>query len=191
MNEKASTNAPVGVRRVVTGHNAQGQAVIQSDGPTPTLIVNQALPGLIYHELWEMSAVPAPIPPEEKEPTDHPLVLAPPRGGVRIRFNDIPPEGEHTSPETAKKVFESIGAKSAHHGDGKHVFMHKTETVDFAIVMEGEIYLIVDEGETLIKTGEVVIQRGTNHSWANRSGKNCRLAFILVDGQFEGPLAHR
>jgi quercetin dioxygenase-like cupin family protein len=62
--------------------------------------------------------------------------------------------------------------------------MHRTQTVDYGIVLEGEVTLVVDEGETTVHQGDIVIQRGTNHAWANRSGRNCRIAFILVDGAF-------
>jgi uncharacterized cupin superfamily protein len=66
--------------------------------------------------------------------------------------------------------------------------MHRTETIDYGIVLEGEITLIVDEGETIVRAGDIVIQRGTNHGWANRSRSNCRIAFILIDGRFSGGL---
>ena len=60
--------------------------------------------------------------------------------------------------------------------------MHKTATVDYAIVLSGEIYAIMDEGETLLRAGDVLIQRGTNHAWANRSERTARIAFVLIDG---------
>jgi uncharacterized cupin superfamily protein len=66
--------------------------------------------------------------------------------------------------------------------------MHRTETVDYGIVLEGELVLILDEGETTVRAGDIVIQRGTNHGWSNRSDKNCRIAFILIDGEFTGGL---
>ena len=62
--------------------------------------------------------------------------------------------------------------------------MHRTETLDYGIVLEGEIYLVLDDSETLLKPGDVVIQRGTNHAWSNRSDRVCRMAFILLDGRF-------
>ena len=62
--------------------------------------------------------------------------------------------------------------------------MHRTQSIDYGIVLEGEITLILDEGETTVKAGDIVIQRGTNHGWANRSGRNCRIAFILIDAEF-------
>jgi quercetin dioxygenase-like cupin family protein len=68
--------------------------------------------------------------------------------------------------------------------DAPHPLMHRTETIDYGIVIEGEITLIVDKGETALTRGDVIIQRGTNHAWANRSDKTCRMLFILVDGAF-------
>jgi len=61
--------------------------------------------------------------------------------------------------------------------------MHKTATVDYALVLEGEIVAVMDVGETVMRAGDALIQRGTNHSWANRSDKPCRMAFILVDAE--------
>ena len=69
-----------------------------------------------------------------------------------------------------------------------HPLMHRTETIDYGIVIAGEITLVLDRGKTLLKEGDVVIQRGTNHAWANRSGRPCRMLFILVDGEFDPAL---
>ena len=61
--------------------------------------------------------------------------------------------------------------------------MHITDTVDYAIILFGEMYAVMEEGETLMKAGDVLVQRGTNHAWSNRSGDVCRVAFILIDGR--------
>ena len=66
--------------------------------------------------------------------------------------------------------------------------MHRTETIDYGIVLEGELVLIMDEGETTVRPGDIVVQRGTNHGWANRTNENCRIAFILIDGVFDESL---
>ena len=90
--------------------------------------------------------------------------------------------------ETARAHFAEIGAAEAstHSAPGApHPFMHRTQTIDYGIVIEGEITLIVDRGESIVRAGDVVVQRGTNHAWANRSGRNCRIAFVLIDGRFE------
>jgi len=176
-------------RRIVTGHNAAGLAIIQSDAPPPR-VKKLGATGPTFYEVWNTTDTPAPIDRSSGEPPEKELTLAPPRRGTRIRVLDIPPETDemrNISPAEAREHFAEIGAAEAsRHGSGaaRHPFMHRTETVDYGIVLEGEIVLIVDEGETLVEAGDIVVQRGTNHGWANRSGKNCRIAFILIDGQF-------
>ena len=177
------------VRRVVTGHDAAGRAIIQSDAP-PTRVQVVGEHGPTFYEIWNTRETPAPIDRQGGEPVEAQLTLAPPKGGTRIRVLDIPPETAQMATidaASARAHFAEIGAAEAStHGQGesKHPFMHRTQSVDYGIVLEGEITLIVDEGETTVRAGDIVVQRGTNHGWANRSGANCRIAFILVDGRF-------
>lgn len=96
------------------------------------------------------------------------------------------------SPEEIAATFAEIGAANAptHEGTGRrHSRMHRTETIDYGIVLEGEIVLVMDEGETTVKAGDIVIQRGTNHAWANRTDSSCRIAFVLIDRRFDEELA--
>jgi mannose-6-phosphate isomerase-like protein (cupin superfamily) len=177
------------IRRVVTGHDAAGHAIIQSDAP-PTRVQVVGEEGPTFHEIWNTRETPAPIDRNGAEPVEAQLTLAPPKGGTRIRVLDIPPETQETAnidAATARAHFAEIGAAEASthgRGESRHPFMHRTQSIDYGIVLEGEITLIVDEGETTVRAGDIVIQRGTNHGWANRSGRNCRIAFILIDGQF-------
>jgi hypothetical protein len=181
------------IRRVVTGHNPAGRAIIQSDGP-PARVQAIAGNGPTFHEIWNTRETPALIDPEGAEPPEPQLTLTPPPHGTRIRVLDIPPETEAMASidaAMAREHFAEIGAAEAStHGgaEARHPYMHRTETIDYGIVLEGEITLIVDEGETIVRSGDIVIQRGTNHGWANRSGRNCRIAFILIDGRFSGGL---
>lgn len=181
------------VRRVVTGHDAQGHAIIQDDGIVPRVQRVGGEIGPLFHEVWNTQATPAPIDAASGEPPEQGIVLAPPKNGTRIRVLDIPPEGDgirNMTPEEARAHFAEVGAGSASaHGEGsRHALMHRTETIDYGIVLEGELVLIMDEGETTVRAGDIVIQRGTNHGWANRSDKNCRIAFILIDGAFDEQL---
>ena len=177
-------------RRIVTGHNATGQAIIQEDGPPPRVQRIGGEIGPMFYEVWNTQATPAPIDRASGEPPESGIVLAPPKNGTRIRVLDIPPDDpsfEQMTPEEARAHFAEIGAAdaSSHTGEGsRHAHMHRTETIDYGIVVEGELVLIVDEGETVVRAGDIVIQRGTNHGWANRSDKNCRIVFVLIDGQF-------
>jgi mannose-6-phosphate isomerase-like protein (cupin superfamily) len=181
------------VRRVVTGHDAQGRAILQEDGTVPRVQRVGGAIGPMFHEVWNTQATPAPIDAASGEPHEDGIVLAPPKNGTRIRVLDIPPEGDgirNMTPEEARAHFAEVGAGSASaHGEGsRHALMHRTETIDYGIVLEGELVLILDEGETTVRAGDIVIQRGTNHGWSNRSDKNCRIAFILIDGAFDEPL---
>lgn len=180
------------VRRIVTGHTPAGVAIIQEDGAPPRQQRIGGEIGPMFHEIWNTRATPAPIDPASGEPHEDGIVLAPPKGGTRIRVLDIPPEGDKFATLTEEERiahFAEIGAGDALAQGNRHAFMHRTETVDYGIVLEGEIVLIMDEGETLCRTGDIIVQRGTNHGWANRSDANCRIAFILVDGAFTGGLA--
>ena len=177
------------IRRVVTGHDADGQAIIAADGRLPTVVELSAVPGTIFHEVWSTQGSPARID-NGPDPSTGPIQLPPPRHGTRIRFVDIPPDTENLlrqGTEKMKDAFQQIGDAGAStvKTGSPHPLMHRTETIDYGIVIAGEITLLLDKGETLLKEGDVVIQRGTNHAWANRTGKPCRMLFILVDGKFD------
>lgn len=177
-------------RRIVTGHDAAGKAIIQEDGPPPRVQRIGGEIGPMFYEVWNTRATPAPIDRASGEPPEDGIILAPPRSGTRIRVLDIPPDDPsfaQMTPEQARAHFAEIGAgdASSHTGEGsRHAHMHRTETVDYGIVIEGELVLIVDEGETVVRPGDIVVQRGTNHGWANRTDRNCRIVFVLIDGEF-------
>jgi mannose-6-phosphate isomerase-like protein (cupin superfamily) len=177
------------IRRVVTGHNANGDAIITSDGSLPTVIELAALPGTIFHEVWSTVGAPAPVG-NGPDPSTGPLMLPPPKHGTRIRLVDIPPDTENflkSGAERMKNAFAEIGdvKASTTTDNSPHPLMHRTETIDYGVVIEGEMTLVLDKAETLLKAGDIVIQRGTNHAWANRSGKPCRMLFMLIDGQYQ------
>jgi quercetin dioxygenase-like cupin family protein len=112
--------------------------------------------------------------------------VAPPRGGTVLRIIDFPPEPQ--DPQALERMLQAtFGSmyRDAQHAPkpGEHPGMHRTTTVDYALMLEGELLAIMDKGETTLRAGDVLIQRGTNHAWANRSGQPARIAFVLVDGQ--------
>ena len=177
------------IHRVVTGHDASGRAVVVSDGPLSTVAEIQAIPGTVFHEVWATAATPAPVD-NGADPTRGPLSLPPPKGGTRIRFVDIPPDTPELLASGAARMhdaFAQIGSAAAStvQAGSPHPLMHRTETVDYGVLIEGELTLVLDETEVLLRPGSVVVQRGTNHAWANRSGRPCRMLFVLVDGNFD------
>ena len=161
-----SDQLPLGTvpRRVVTGHDENGVSVVLSDGIVP---VHRVMPqdGVGFYEIWNTEGAPAPVSRvEPNEPTERTLRVPPPVNGMKIRINEFFPG-----------FINELGNQSP---------IHRTESIDYGIVLEGEIYLVLDDSEVLLKAGDVVVQRGTDHAWANRSDKVCRVAFILVDGKF-------
>ena len=154
------------IHRVVTGHNSEGKSIITSNGTLPNVFDLDVIPGLVLHEVWNTSEMPALID-NRVDPTNGPLKLEPPKNGTRIRFADIPPE------TTEFRLLKP------------HPFMHITESVDYSIVMDGEITLVLDDSEVDLQRGAVVVQRGTNHAWSNRSSNVCRMLYILIDGKYD------
>ena len=175
------------VRRIVTGHDARGRSIVQEDGPPARSVTLGGESGTTFHEIWNTRSTPARIDRSSGEPAEPGLSLLPPSGGTRIRILDIPPDDGTAAAlprEAVKALFEAIGAGHTLPEDPPHPLMHRTETVDYGIVLEGELVLVLDDSETIVRAGDVVVQRGTSHAWANRSARSARIAFVLIDGEF-------
>lgn len=181
-------------KRVVTGHDGNGLAVVASCGATPNTFPLKAVPGTLFHEVWNSPGSPAPLDDGE-DPTARPLQLSPGPLGSVIRVVDIPPDSvqNQVSAEAAAAVFAEIGEAHAGTGraDSKHKLMHRTETLDYGIVTEGEVWLVLDEEEVHLRRGDIVVQRGTNHAWSNRTEAMARMVFILLDGRYAEDLKER
>ena len=138
--------------------------MVLSDGPSGR---SHSLPDAKFHEVWSTHAMPAPVTATE---TDDPIVgdveIPPEPNGTLVRFVDFEP-----------------GAVSP---------MHRTETIDYGVVISGRMALLLDDGsETALEPGDVVVQRGTDHAWANRDDGISRMLFVLVDGAFDADLRER
>lgn len=181
------------VRRVVTGHAPTGKAVVVSDGPAPMVHVNRHHPDWISTDIWRTSETPSRIEPNPGETTDGTRRQLPLPGGSVLRINHFPPEPESVRKMTvadAKRAFSSLGneAASTFEKSGRHPMMHRTETIDYAIVLFGEMTMLLDDDEVVLRTGDVLIQCGTNHAWSNRSQEPAAIAFVLIDGAFSPEL---
>jgi hypothetical protein len=154
-------------RRVVTGHDASGKSVVLSDGPPPQhhQMRGKAV-GADFIEMWSVSRpVPLLTSVEEREPNEREFTIMPASGHL-LRIIDIYPPKE----------------------GGMRTVMHRTKTLDYVVVIEGEIVLILDDSEVVLKKSDVVVQRGTNHAWENRSDQPARMALFHVDAQFSEAL---
>jgi quercetin dioxygenase-like cupin family protein len=169
------------VRRIITGHNAQGKSVILSDAPSPHALSLIDDPAFGLTDLWVTSGSPADNTGSADAAARPAITLEPPRGGSIFRVVEFPPDQATAGKLDRTKLFEVMHASGAMDQEGaRHPGMHKTATVDYAIVLSGEIYAMMDEGETLMKAGDCLVQRGTNHAWSNRSQEPCMVAFVLV-----------
>lgn len=181
------------VRRVVTGHDAQGRAIVSVDGPVPVTFSNPARPGYLWSQVWMTDDSPAVID-NGPDPTERPVRIEPEERGSVIRVIEFPPETAESlaSARTqARNIFSSMGSEAAATGSSasRHPLMHRTRTVDYGIVLEGEMTMVLDEAEVELQAGDVVVQRGTNHAWSNRSTRPARMAFILLDGSVSPDIA--
>ena len=165
------------VRRVVTGHDGEGRAVVISDAINPNVHVRRTT---VANNLWVTRSTPAGYALED--PVAGHRRTPPPDGGTLIRITQIPPWREGTGDHEA--FTRELGVKAL--AKPRHPFMHRTDTVDYGFVLDGEIDMLLDEDDVHLRAGDVVIQQNTNHAWVNRSFAPCRMAFILIDGEKHG-----
>jgi mannose-6-phosphate isomerase-like protein (cupin superfamily) len=114
--------------------------------------------------------------------------------GVKIRISELEPEPESVrdiDPKVAAQWYRDSGhsSSSTFGKGGRHPLMHRTETIDYAVVLEGQMTLVMDDQEIVLNAGDVVVQRGTNHAWSNRSSRRVRMLYILIDGRFDDELS--
>jgi hypothetical protein len=174
-------------RRIVTGHDQRGRSIIVSDGPAPHETTPAAVPAMKASVLWMTDCTPASTNGnDDTAPADLRDAMGPPTGGTLLRIADFPPDSEFAGIDMAS-VFTHINRgddpRTGVPADSseRHFFFHKTPTVDYAICLQGEMWALLDEDETCMRPGDVLVQRGTSHSWSNRSDRMARMAFILID----------
>jgi hypothetical protein len=177
------------VRRIVTGHRPDGRSTIVGDGPAPN--VRQRAAGNASTLLWVTEECPARVSGPGDRAAREIGVPPPPRGTI-FRIAEFPPHsgGELRDNAAVLRDF-GIGADVAQGHPPRHPAIHRTRSLDYVIVLEGEIDLLLDEGEVRLAAGDVVIQRGTNHAWLNRSDRLCRLGMVFIDAEEPAELAAR
>jgi Cupin domain len=177
---------PKPIRRVVTGHNAAGRSIFISDSPAPNART-RSTGAVTVTELWLTDATPADN--AGSEDTGNKITqLPPPANGSVFRVVEYPPDSIRLPAMQA--AHDASGSSDGgfyggrlYAGRDRHPGFHKTDTIDYAVVLSGEIYALMDEGEVLLRAGDVLVQRGTNHAWSNRSDAPCQIAFVLIDAK--------
>ncbi len=163
-------------RRVVTGHNAESKSILLMDGPPPQVL--EPLPQLFSHEIWETTA-----PADNTQDTDAAIrdmrIEPHDPAGTIFRYVEFPPDEVWMDADVGA-AFAQMGSGGAHDSDADTPGMHETQTTDYAIVLEDEMWAVMEDGETKLSVNDVLIQRGTNHAWSNRSGKPALMLFVLI-----------
>jgi len=170
------------VRRVLTGHDAEGRSSFVADGAAPNFKEMPGFNGLYLTDLWETGGAPA-SNAGGKDAAARPIHLEPPKNGTILRIVEFPPDSSRPRDSDGAAGFKAIGAGHTQDRHSSDPMMHKTSTVDYIIVLEGEIHAIMETGEKLLRAGDVLVQRGTNHSWSVRGTEPCIVAAVLVSAK--------
>jgi mannose-6-phosphate isomerase-like protein (cupin superfamily) len=175
-----SEEQTMAIRRVVTGHDDTGKAIVMIDGPATNVKVRAAAGGLVSTLAWVTDETPANTS-HTSDRAERDIGVAPPEGGSVFRIVDFPPLASGTGAIDHDAVLREMGLGGAHDRNARSPFMHRTRSIDYAIVMEGEIDMLLDDSEVHLKAGDVLVQQGTNHAWMNHGTVPCRIAFVLID----------
>jgi hypothetical protein len=177
----------VPIRRVVVGEDADGQSYVEQDGPPTVIRTVPERPGFRSINLWATIGTPTSL--QDGDRAREVQAILPPLCGTVLRILDYPPDPQ--DPQEAerrmKATFQQFNDVELPTGPMRHPGMHRTDSVDYAIVLTGEIYVVMDKGETLLREGDVLVLRGARHAWSNRSNEFCRVATVLIDAVRDEP----
>ena len=173
------------MRRIITGHNAEGKSVVMHEGP-PARSIGEDVGGL--YEIWNTESVPFTTKGfEDKAEID--IELEPSKGGTKFRYFQINPTPEGIPikilNEMAADAFDKINASHCRVDVSRHPAMHKTDSIDYIILLKGDVTLILDEDEIDLKPFDTVVQRGTNHAWRNNGNEPALFIAVLIDSEID------
>ena len=177
MNEKCMSK---NCRRVVTGFDETGESIIVSDEFVTNKMEKNTRPGVSLTNLWHTSEFPIEMR-GDIERIDDEFIMFPQANETICRISSFEPDKKYQNiAYDSASYFSDLDAGDTLVKSKRHPFMHKSQTVDYAIILEGEITLLLDHEEVTLSEGDIVIQRGTNHAWVNNSDRLCRVCFILM-----------
>ena len=173
------------MRRIVTGHDENGKSILTLDGP-PARSIGEEVGGL--YELWNTDGESVKST-DNIDRADSEILLCPPKNGTKFRYFQINPLPEGVPKEVMDQIahdnFSQVGAADTRFDTERHPAMHKTETIDYIILLKGDVTLLVDNDEVDLHPHDVVIQRGTNHAWVNKGTEPALLIAVLIDSKIE------
>ena len=173
------------MRRIVTGHDENGKSIITLDGP-PARSIGEEVGGLF--ELWNTDGGSV-ISTDNIDRADTEILLCPPKSGTKFRYFQINPTPEGVPieilNEMAADAFDKIKASHCRVDVSKHPAMHKTDSIDYIILLKGDVTLILDEDEIDLKPFDTIVQRGTNHAWRNNGNEPALFIAVLIDSEID------
>jgi mannose-6-phosphate isomerase-like protein (cupin superfamily) len=169
------------VRRVVTGIDENNHSVVQFDTRLP---LTPGPAGLTATNLWITDSYPAGFSFHE-DAAKRPIGISPPDNGTKFRLVEFPPLDPTTEAKLDPELLmKAVGDHAPKRGiPVNHPFMHRTRTVDYAVVLAGEIDMMLDDTSVHLKAGDMVVQQATNHGWVNHGTAPCRILFVLMDAK--------
>jgi len=166
-------------RRVITGVDPGGRSVIAQDADVARWVLRPT--GALIMDVWRVDSVPSSVHFEPDESGD--LELMPDPGGFCVRIAVFPPDSaidESAAAEYKASMQAIYGEQERTRSSGEVPGMHSTETIDIVTVVEGEIWAVMEDGETCLRAGDTMVQRGTRHAWQNRSARPCTLSTVMM-----------
>lgn len=172
------------IRRVVTGVDKNGKSVILSDDPAPHARDYEYMPGQGHTRIWQMSGTVTTEPPAD-EPTTDTGPMLPAAGGASFLILQIAPDSfvsdPRFDPQKAGEEFTAYAPDIAAAMEPDNPGMHQTRSVDYAVVLDGEVYLELDDNEhATLSAGDTIVQLGSRHAWRNKTNKPATLAVVLT-----------
>ncbi len=168
-------------RRVVTATNDEGKSYILLDDETPHILEMTGI-GVVSNEIWVTDGSPADNT-GVGDAADRPIALEPPPGGAVFRMAEFPPDKDWRGKTDGAEGFRAFRAAKAHAANPDDAMMHQTDTIDYVVVLKGELTAVMEEGERTLYPGDCFVQRGTMHSWENRTDEPAIVVAVLISAK--------
>ena len=162
-------------RRVVVGLDPDGRSTFVEDGPTGTRMETDAF---TLNQIWQATSVPTPVAAENTL-GDQAEIPVPPQGYTFV-IATFPPDDEWDYVKGWAEALADSGAPESLDSASSIPGLHATDAIDLVTIISGEIYAVTETGETLLRPGDCLVQRGTKHAWSNRGTEPCTLAAVHV-----------
>ena len=167
------------IRRVVTGLDEKNHSVVLFDNRMP---LESVAPGIVATNFWITDSYPPSL--SKQDPSGRRIGIAPPDNGTKFRVVEFAPLDAATEAKLPPDmIMAGITNAPAKGVAVTHPLMHRARSLDYAVILSGEIDMMLDDTSVRLKQGDVIVQQATNHAWINRGTQPCRILFVLMDSK--------